>query len=139
MISCNKQKGVGLVEVMIALAILMVTAMATSTLQVTGMSSARFSNIHFTLEQLSSDMLEMLRADTSSASAGFYDFDASADTSAVSSDSEVAAWNDRIARLLPSGQGGVECTADECEVSISWIEEIDGSNHRQFFLAMTPI
>lgn len=132
------ESGIGLVEVMIALAIILFTALSVGSLQTSGMLGARMSSVHFSLNHLSSEMLETLRAHRVDAGSGLFDFDGASST-AGSANSVVSSWNDRIAMAIPTGEGSVVCASDVCEVFITWVEEIDGSNHRQRFRAMTPL
>lgn len=148
--SLQTEKGIGLIEVMIALAILLLTALATGSLQTSSLVSAQGSSVHFLIDHLSSDMLETLRSHSVDAEAGLFDFDAAAGSTGVSTPSTAPsptntanglaqAWNDRIAESIPTGQGSISCVAGICEVSISWMEEIDGTNHRQFYITRTPL
>jgi len=141
MFNTHKQQGIGLVEVMISLAILVLMILGASTVQVASQNSARLSGVHFSLEHLASDIIETLRADINDASEGAYDFDASEEVNGAltQAQSEVSAWNDRVAEQLPSGSGNVSCTSDNCNITISWYEVIDGANHRQVYNARTPL
>jgi hypothetical protein len=79
-----------------------------------------------------------LRSHPIEAEAGLFDFDTS-DSAPSGAHAEVILWNQRIADSIPTGEGGISCVAGFCDVSISWIEEIDGTNHRQFFRTRTPL
>ncbi len=135
--SC-REKGVGLIEVMVALVVLMVAAGAIVNMQSNSLVSAHSSGIHFSIDRLSSEMIEFLRSNSSDAAAGLLDLSDSESTDS-SSDNEVTNWNDRVAELLPSGEGQISCTPEFCDVTVSWMEEIDGSNHRQFYNTRTRI
>lgn len=134
----HSEHGIGLVEVMIALAILLLTALATGTLQSTGLISARASSDHFAIDHLSNEILETLRSHPIDAEAGLLDLDPSSIT-ATGTHVEVSSWNQRIVDALPSGEGEISCVAGFCDVTISWMEEIDGTNHRQFYTTRTPL
>ncbi len=159
--SC-REKGVGLIEVMVALVVLMVAAGAIVNMQSNSLVSAHSSGIHFSIDRLSSEMIEFLRSNSSDAAAGLLDLSDSESTvssnsesivssnsestvssnseSTVSStDNEVTNWNDSVAELLPSGEGQISCTPEFCDVTVSWMEEIDGSNRRQFYNTRTRI
>jgi len=138
------QQGVGLIEVMIALVLIVLTSMAVGNLQVSSMVSAKASSEHFALDQLSSEMLETLRAQKSDARSGLFDFDGAAqiaDSPAepVTVMPAVASWNSRLKAAIPTGIGSISCESNFCSVSISWLEEIDGSMHRQSYQTRTPL
>lgn len=138
MTSNQMQRGIGLVEVMIALAILLLAAIAVGTLQTTAIVGAQGSSVHFSLDHLSNEMLDILRTHSADAQSGAFNFDAAVDSD-VSAHTEAVSWNQRIGQVIPTGLGAVNCDAGICNVSISWIEEIDGTHHRQFFRARTPL
>lgn len=132
------QQGVGVIEVMIALALIMFTAMAVGNMQTSSIVSARVSSIHFSLDILSSEMLETLRAQPDDAESGLLNFDG-ATTTTEDIPPAVSSWNSRIEEAIPTGLGSISCAAGFCDVSISWIERIDGSTHRQFYRTRTPL
>lgn len=149
-----EQKGLGLVEVMIALFILLLAAMASARIQSMGMLSAQMSSFHLSLNHLSSEMLETLRANPDAANAGVFNFDlipedtttdtdgdtdGDTDDDSVDIDARMLEWNTRVGDAIPLGAGTVSCAAGICDVVISWMEEIDGSYHRQFYRTRTRI
>ena len=131
------QSGVGIVEVLIALAVMMFTALGISTLQSKAMISMSISAVHFGIDEHSRDMLELLRANSSEATAGQYDYDFESDvivdamTHPVVRD--IAQWKNQISDQLPDGAGQIDCDATRCQVSIRWKEYIDGSYEDQFY------
>lgn len=133
-----RQQGVGIIEVMLSLAILLFAAMAMSQLQTSSVVSAQASSVHFSIDHLSSEMLDILRANSTDAAAGSYNFDGS-DSSSVPANAGAVEWNTRVSETIPTGYGIVACTTDVCDVSISWIEEVDGTDHRQLFRTRTPL
>lgn len=156
--SKSTQQGLGLVEVMISLVILLIAALATARMQSTGMISAQYSSFHLSLDHLSSEMLETLRAHSDDAEAGVFNFDmvpadaggtnnADAGTGATTGtggggttmDARMQAWNTRITQIFPDGAGRVNCVGGFCDVVISWVEEIDGNYHRQFYNTRTSL
>ena len=134
----HSEQGIGLIEVMIALAILLLTALATGSLQTSGLISAQASSVHFAIDHMSSEILETLKSHPVEAEAGFFDLDLS-DGASNGTHAELLSWNQRIADSIPTGEGGISCVAGFCDVSISWIEEIDGTRHRQFYRTRTPL
>lgn len=134
----NREAGIGLVEVMIALAILLLTAFAVSSLQTSSLTSAQASSVHFSIDHLSNEILETLRLHSAQAQSGVLDLDPT-DVDAVDIHPEVSNWNARIVESIPTGEGTISCGAGLCDVSISWVEEIDGSRHRMFFRTSTPL
>ena len=142
--SLKRQQGISLIEVILALAILVFTALSVSTLQSTQMINALRSGDHFSLDYLSNNILDTLRSNKAAATNGSFNFDAedNADFTSASTDSAQAiakTWNDQIADSLPSGLGAIQCTSTSCNVTISWLAEIDGQAKRQYFRTSTPL
>jgi len=127
------EAGVGLVEVMVALTILLLAALAVGNAQMSSLVAARASAIHFSIDRLGSDIIEVLRSQAADAAVGALDLPSS------EVHAEVRIWSDRIAAILPSGEGRIDCDTLSCGVSISWMEEIDGTFHRQFYRTRTPL
>jgi len=64
-----RQRGVGLIEVMLALALVMFAALVISNLQTNAFVSMKITETHFTVYEQSQDMLETLRANKADAKA----------------------------------------------------------------------
>ena len=131
------QQGVGLIEVMMALAIMMFGALVTSSVQTNAMISMSITDTHFVVNEQSQDMLEILRANKTGAKAG--DYNLSFD-SVIDPDSTVnpvllnmAQWLNSIQTELDEGAGQIECDSNRCTVSIRWKENIDGTRADQFY------
>ena len=131
------QSGVGLVEVMIALAMMMFTALGISTLQSKALVSMNISNVHFHINEHSSDMLELLRANRAEAKAGQYDSTfggvVTVDATTHPVMQQIAQWKDQISEQLPDGAGQIACDTTRCQVSIRWKEFIDDAYEDQFY------
>ena len=154
MINLDKQRGIGLVEVLVALAILLFAVFSVSAIQSTGLIDARRTANHFSLDYLSNNMVDMLRSNAVAAKAGEFNFDAqSASESASESDTEsdtesdnaapshadAVAWEKNVENSLPGGLGAIDCSTDSCDVVISWMADLDGSVLRQYYRTRTPL
>lgn len=132
------QQGVGILEVIIALALIMMSAIAVSNMLGVSIASTRASSVHFAIDSFSNEMLETLRAQSNDAQSGSFDFDGS-DEAMVSILPEVSSWINRIAKAIPEGAGSISCDSGFCDVEISWIENVDGGLHRQVYRTRTPL
>ena len=132
------QQGVGLLEVIIALALIMMSAVAVSSMMSQGIVSIRASAVHFAIDNFSNEMLETLRVQSDDAQSGSFDFDGSDDVM-MSILPEVSSWNDRIAKAIPKGAGSISCSLGYCDVEISWFETVDGASHQQVYRTRTPL
>lgn len=132
------EQGVGLLEVIIALALIMMSAIAVSNMLVVSIASTRASSVHFAIDNFSNEMLETLRAQSNDAQSGSFDFDGT-DEAMSSILPEVSSWINRIANTIPGGAGSISCSSGFCDVEISWIENVDGGSHRQVYRTRTPL
>jgi len=132
------QQGVSILEVIISLALIMISAVAVSNMLGVSIASTRASSVHFAIDSFSNEMLETLRAQSNDAQSGSFDYDGS-DEAKVSILPEVSSWIDRIAEAIPQGAGSISCNSGFCDVEISWIEIVDGGSHRQVFRTRTPL
>ena len=146
MINLDKQRGIGLVEVLVALAILLFAVFSVSAIQSTGLIDARRTANHFSLDYLSNNMVDMLRSNAVAAKAGEFNFNAeSASESDTGSDTaapshaDAVAWEKNIENSLPGGLGAIDCSTDSCDVVISWMADLDGSVLRQYYRTRTPL
>ena len=132
-----KQTGIGVIEVMIALAVIMFAALVIASVQSNALISVRITKTHFGVNEQAQEMLEMLRANKMEAQAGNYnvEFDTTIDTDSDSNPVlvNIAAWKDQVEIQLPDGAGQIDCDITRCEVSIRWRENVDGSDTNQFY------
>lgn len=129
---------------MIALIVLMFAALSISNLQTRSLVSMEISKAHFGINELTQEMLEVLRVNVTDAKTGTYNLDyddtLSADsTTASPATSTIALWKRRISEQLPGGEGKIECDVSKCTVSVRWTEYIDGSSAYQYFRMAGPI
>ena len=108
-----KQTGVGIIEVMIALAVIMFAALVIASVQSNALISVRITETHFGVNEQAQEMLEMLRANKTEAQAGNYnvEFDNTISTDSDSSPVlvNIAAWKNQIGIQLPDGAGQIDC------------------------------
>jgi len=131
---------VGLVEVMVALAILLFGSLVIAHMQIGTLAGLQVSAFHLAVDRLSNEMIETLRTHTLAAADGQFDHAADNEASTQSRiDRLTASWRERVASAMPQGQSEIDCDAELCEVRISWREVIDGRTHRQLYRARAPL
>ena len=105
--NCNKQKGVGLIEVMVTVLILSTTLMALAALQTRSLQYNTSAYMRSQANIIAYDILEQVRA-----------------KSKPGEPLQLPSADDRKALVagLPEGKAEVTCAARVCTVSISWSE-----------------
>lgn len=135
----QSQKGVGLIEVILALLVFAICSLSMGNLTVTSISSSTTAEMHGTVNNLAYEMLELLKADRVRAVNNGYDIKfeelvpPAADIGIVSN--LVVEWRSRVETGLPDGAGEIECDTSGCLVSLRWREvALNGENTQTFNL-----
>ena len=136
----DRERGVGLVEVLVAFAILMIAVFASSRVQVVAIQGAREASVHFALDRLSNEMIATLRARSLAALAGEFDHELDAAPEIGTGAGALAAdWRARTAEAIPGAATRIACADGSCEIVIEWREVIDGTSRPRRFSTGTPL
>jgi len=133
----KNQRGVGLLEAMLAVLIFALCVLSMANLSGVSISASRTAEVHGTVDNLAHEMLEILKADRFRARSNEYDisFDEIAppasDAAAVTA--LVTEWKSRVDAALPDGLGEISCDNVGCVVSLRWRESIINGNNTQTF------
>lgn len=141
MISHSKQRGFSLLEVLVTTVILAFGLLGMAGLQ--GLSLRNNNNAYLRTQAnlLGYEIVDSMRANRNAASSGDYDIamGASAPTGSSLADLDLAAWLSSLERILPNGDGAVDCDAnDVCTVIVQW-REISSADVDQQFMLSTQI
>lgn len=133
----RREQGVGLIEVLIALVIVLISALALSNIQTSASVNVRMSDTRFKANEHALDILELLRANATEAKAGVYNsgYDGTVvvDSNSAPTLVRVSTWKGAVAQKFVNGGAKIDCTAVRCLVSIRWKEAVSGSMTDQFF------
>jgi len=139
----DSQRGIGLIEVLIALVVLTVGALAVGNLQTASNVAIRNSADYFKLNELSYSIIEQLKADSVKANAGEYNTTFADVLASSSSSNEVGervnAWKNTVAYILPMGEMQIACASSECLVSMRWYESSHTSSNEEVYNVRSPI
>ncbi|EAQ95818.2 type IV pilus modification protein PilV [Congregibacter litoralis] len=118
----NHQRGVGMIEVLIAIVIVALGVLAIARLQT---NMVRFNQSALLRSQASLfvyDLTDRMRADLQGAIDGDYnrDFADAIPVGGTLPADELAEWLTRIGERLPNGQGAVATAGDTITVSVRW-------------------
>jgi len=139
----KKQLGVGLVEVLIALFILAIGALAIVNLQTASAVAISSSADHFKINELSQGIIENLKADANRAIAGHYNttFNENAASASIPSDiaQKINEWKKATSRSLPQGLTQIDCSSSECNIGFKWYEPSHSGLTDQVYNLKSPI
>lgn len=109
----RRQRGISLIEVLVAILVLGVGLLGVAGLQLTALRSSQSAELRSQASLLAYDIIERMRMDRAAALAGDYDTCADHD--------ECAAWQDSVAAILGDGATGTVVRNDgRVEVRIQW-------------------
>lgn len=142
-INRNRQKGVTLIEVLVAVVVLSVGFLATSRMQIMGM---RYNQSAFMKSQagiIASSIADRMRTNVAGVNAGLYD---SVNTTSLPGDPgcmtsgcnliqlaqlDIRQWGLELNKNLPDGIGKVTNNNGLFQIDVQWSESIDDANQNQ--------
>jgi len=128
-LNLQRQRGVGLIEVLVTLLILSTSLIALTALQTRSLQFNHGSYLRSQMNIYAYDILERMRINPVNLDANYSTplaaFDmASSPASSAQNHLDVYEWRRNIATSFPDGQGGIECDDVDrtCRVTIRWTE-----------------
>ncbi len=121
--SLKRQTGVGLIEVLVTVVILATSLLAMGALQSRSLAYNHSAYLRSQANILAYDILDRIRINRENVDdydGLSYEDDAPNGGSLAATD--IQAWLDETGRLLPGGDGQIECDDNLCTVSLRWIE-----------------
>lgn len=136
----NCQQGVGLLEVLVALFIFALGALALASMQASAISMSQHSSSHLALDSIGRAMSEHIKANPARAGRGDFDTLFSEVTVDVSKPEAGAinAWKSRVNALLQAGATQIQCTTSTCQISIRWDEYTGSASTQQQYNLSVP-
>lgn len=129
MILSKKQRGVGLIEVMVSVVILSVALLSIASLQTRSLQYNQSAYWRSQANIFAYDIMDRMRLNRSKLSEYTMAFGATTSGSGIAA-TDTAEWIASIKGLLPAGEGEISCTAANlaanvpttCSVSVRWTE-----------------
>lgn len=141
--SRQQQKGVGLIEVMVAMFILAFGALAIVNLQTASAVAVQGSADHFKINELGLVIAEQVKIDTERASNGAYNTVFADETAPTNAPDDIEAiineWKATMARSTPNGETQIDCDDEVCDISLRWNGNVQSDDNSQVFNIRTPI
>lgn len=141
--SAKFQRGVTLIEVMVAMFILAFGALAIVNLQTASAVAIQSSADHFKINELGLMIASQLKIDSERAANGDYNTvyadDAAPGSAPTATKSKINAWKASMQRSTPNGETQINCDALECTISLRWSDTSEEDLEQQVFNLKTPI
>lgn len=138
-----RQRGVSLIEVLVALLLLAIGVLGAAALQLNALKYNHAASARTQATFLAYDMTDRMRANRNAARGGSYAvaLNAAAPTGTSIADQDIAAWVNALAQQLPAGTGSVVRTAgtDVFTITVQWDESRIGVEDPQQFIFTTEL
>lgn len=127
---CHKNRGVGLIEVLVTLLILSTALIALTAMQTRSLQYNHSAYLRSQANILAYDILDRVRINRPNVGAYSLNVEANAPTGSGSLvQRDLGEWRALVESTLPGGKSGITCNADRvCTVTITWDEQ-DGSGN----------
>jgi type IV pilus assembly protein PilV len=136
----GQQRGVGMIELLIALVIVAIGVLGVSRAQLGMVRANHNALLRAHANTLAYDMADRLRADRVAARAGAYDraLDDAVPTGTTLTALELANWLGALGTTLPAGTGGIARNGNNLTVTVRW-DETRGQGAAQIFTVVTEL
>lgn len=138
----SAQKGVSMIEVLIAILVSVIGLFSVMKMQLTAVSNNHSSYFRSQAAIISDGLIDQLRANPTAALAGNYDLalTATPPSSGGLEVSDLTQWRADLAAGLPSGLGSMACIQATriCNLTVQWDDSrgLSGSSTQQFSLVV---
>jgi type IV pilus assembly protein PilV len=131
----SKQRGVGLLEVLITALVLAVGLLGMAALQIRSTQFNQSAYIRSQANILAFDIADKMRSNTGA----IYNItrDAAKPNGTTMREQDLKQWKTELETSLPSGQGSITCAANNCTITIFWREPMQAAGDADMSLAYT--
>lgn len=132
----KRQRGVGMIEVLISIVVVALGVLALARLQTNMVQSNQSALLRSQASLFVYDMTDRMRADLQGARDGLYNrgFGDAIPGGGTLQGAEIANWLTRVGERLPNGQGAIATNGDLVTVSVQW-DDSRGDQPAQVFSA----
>lgn len=131
-----RQKGVTLIEVLVALLVLSIGLLGLAGLQTIALQHNQAAYMRSQATNLAYDVADRMRARREAALAGAYD----TNDCDSASDDDLESWCDAVQANLPGGTASISRSDNRFTITIQWREErLEGENGSDQFITVTGI
>jgi type IV pilus assembly protein PilV len=133
----HRQRGIGLIEVLIAMLVVVIGVLGISRMQIAMLRNNQSSLLRSQASLLAYDMIDRLRADREAALDGSYAhaLGNTSPSAATVPGREVSAWLGSVNSTLPAGTGAIALNGRDVQVTVRW----DDTRGREAPLTFTTV
>lgn len=132
----SSQKGVSMIEVLVAIIVLSIGLLGLAGLQSAGLTHNQSASFRSTATMMSYSILDSMRANRVEARNGSYNIAIGASLSSGSTvpEQDVSNWLNELALRLPAGTGAINVNGSVVTVTIQWDDSRGALAAQQFIL-----
>lgn len=136
-----RQRGFGLIEVLVSMLVLGIGILGMVGLQLNAMKYNHTAAVRTQATFLAYDIADRMRANRVNARAGNYDISlaASAPSGSSTASVDLQQWKSALASQLPEGGGAVERSGNNMRITVQWDEGRSGGSATQQFVFETRL
>ncbi|WP_051235584.1 type IV pilus modification protein PilV [Marinimicrobium agarilyticum] len=123
LINIGKQRGVGLIEVLVTVMILATSLLAIGALQSRSLQFNHSAYLRSQANLLAYDILDRMRINSENLASYEGEYDSASPGGGGLAGDDLDAWMTMVTSLLPGGTAEIACESSVCTVSLEWIEE----------------
>lgn len=125
----KSQRGMGLIEILIAVLVLGTALLTLSSLQSKSLQFNQGAYLRSQANILAYDIIDRIRINRTETNQYDVLFTASAPTGSSLRENDIKAWLNALAAALPQGDGQLTCNNSICKVEVQWNEQATGANN----------
>lgn len=119
----NRQKGVGLIEVLVTVLLLATGLLVMAALQIRSLQFNQSAYMRSQANILAYDIIDRIRLNRANAASYDITLDAATPTGTTLAQVDINQWRTNIAATVPNGTGSIDCnTGGICTIQIRWAE-----------------
>lgn len=132
----SSQKGVSMIEVLVAIIVLSIGLLGLAGLQSAGLTHNQSASFRSTATMMSYSILDSMRANRVEARNGSYNIAIGASLSSGSTvpEQDVSNWLNELALRLPAGTGAINVNGNVVTVAVQWDDSRGALAAQQFIL-----
>lgn len=119
----RKQRGVGLIEVLVTVLILATSLLAMGALQSRSLQFNHSAYLRSQANVLAYDILDRMRINREALVNYNRDLDDGKPAGGSVTNQDLNEWLTAVERSLPGGQGAIDCNGGVCEITLEWVEQ----------------
>lgn len=120
----NRQRGVGLIEILVTVLIMATALLTLSALQMRSLQFNQSAYLRSQANILAYDIIDRMRLNRNHVTEYAIDYDAKVPTGSSLAEQDLRQWRELVEKVLPEGLSQIKCNSSGiCTIAIRWTEQ----------------